>query len=60
MDSGTIHGIYTLIFMLAFIALGIWVYLPRNKQIHDDAASLPFSDTDTARDDANDESRRQN
>lgn len=59
MDTGTIHGIYTLIFMSAFIALGIWVYLPRNKQIHDDAASLPFSDTDTARD-ANDESRRQN
>ncbi len=59
MDTGTIHGIYTLIFMSAFIALGIWVYLPGNKQIHEDAASLPFSDADAAQD-ANDESRRQN
>jgi len=50
MDKGTIQGIYTLLFMLAFIAMGIWVYLPRRKKTYDDVASLPLSDTDDARD----------
>ena len=58
MDTGTIHGIYTTVFMLAFIALGIWVYLPRNRKSAEDAASLPFSD-DRESGDAADESRRQ-
>ncbi|MFZ5755689.1 MAG: cbb3-type cytochrome oxidase subunit 3 [Pseudomonadota bacterium] len=44
MDFGTIHGVYTLIFMLAFIGWGIWVFLPRNKKQYDEAASLPLSD----------------
>jgi cbb3-type cytochrome oxidase subunit 3 len=50
MDKGTIHGIYTLLFMFAFIAMGIWVYLPRRKKTYDDIAALPMSDTDDARD----------
>lgn len=49
MDQGTIHGIYTLLFMFAFIGMGIWVYLPRRKHNYDDVASLPLSDTDQAR-----------
>ncbi|MFZ5722922.1 MAG: cbb3-type cytochrome oxidase subunit 3 [Pseudomonadota bacterium] len=43
MDIGTIHGIYTLIFMLAFIGLAVFVFLPRRKKHYDDAASLPFN-----------------
>lgn len=44
MDFGTLHGIYTLLFMLTFIGMAVWVYLPRRKKTYDDAASLPFRD----------------
>ncbi len=44
MDIGTIHGIYTLIFMFAFIGMGVWVFLPRRKKNYDDAAALPLDD----------------
>lgn len=44
MDKGTIHGIYTLLFMFTFIGMAVWVYLPRRKKTYDDAASLPFHD----------------
>lgn len=57
MDLGTIHGIYTLVFMLAFIVMGVWVFLPKRRKTYDDVASLPMSDTDEARD--ADKSRRQ-
>ena len=50
MDFGTIHGIYTLIFMFAFIVMGVWVFLPKRKKTYDDVAALPMSDTDEARD----------
>ena len=46
MNIGVVHGIYTIVFMSAFIALGVWVYMPRNKKQFDDAASLPFNDAD--------------
>jgi len=49
MDQGTVHGIYTLLFMFAFIVMGVWVYLPRRKKTYDEVASLPLSDTDEAR-----------
>lgn len=49
MDQGTIHGIYTLLFMFAFIVMGVWVFLPRRKKTYDEVASLPLSDTDEAR-----------
>ena len=57
MDQGTIHGIYTLVFMFAFIGMGIWVYLPRRKHDYDEVSSLPMSDTDQARE--ADRSRKQ-
>lgn len=44
MDFGTIHGIYTLIFMLAFIVMAVWVFLPKRRKTYDDAAALPFRD----------------
>lgn len=57
MDIGTIHGIYTLVFMFAFIGLAVWAYLPGQKERHDNAASLPMDDTEAARNP--DQSRRQ-
>ena len=57
MDLGTIHGIYTLIFMTAFIALAVWVFLPRNKKTYDDIASQLLNDADERKD--ADDSRRQ-
>lgn len=57
MDIGTIHGIYTLIFMFAFIALAVFVFLPRRKKTYDDAAALPMSDVIEPKD--ADASRRQ-
>ena len=57
MDIGTIHGIYTLVFMFAFIGLAVWAYLPSQKESQDNAASLPMDDTDEAR--QPDQSRRQ-
>ena len=50
MDIGVIHGIYTIVFMSAFVALGVWVYMPRNKKQFDDAASLPFDDASEKKD----------
>lgn len=44
MDFGTVHGIYTLIFMGAFLVMAVWVFLPRRKKTYDDAAALPFKD----------------
>ena len=44
MDYGTAHGIYTLLFMFAFIVMAVWVYLPKRKKTYDDAADLPFAD----------------
>lgn len=57
MDISTVHGIYTVVFMSAFIALGVWVYLPRHRKQYDDAASLPFGDEAEKKD--ADEPRRQ-
>lgn len=50
MSLGEIHGIYTLLFMLVFIAMAIWVFLPRRKKNYDEVSSLPMQDTDDARD----------
>lgn len=59
MDIGTIHGIYTLIFMAAFIGLAVFVFWPRRKKHYDDAASLPFLGEDEKKDKkADDNSRR--
>lgn len=57
MDIGTIHGIYTVVFMLAFLVMAVWVFLPRRKHRYDDVAALPMSDV--AKPDAG-ESRERN
>lgn len=44
MDIGTIRGLGTLVVVLAFVGLALWVYSPRRKRDFDDATLLPFAD----------------
>jgi cytochrome c oxidase cbb3-type subunit 4 len=41
---GTIRGLGTVVVMVAFIGLALWVYSPRRKAEFDDARLLPFAD----------------
>ena len=44
MDIGTIRGLGTLVVVIAFIGLILWVFSPRRKAEFDDATMLPFAD----------------
>ena len=44
MDIGMIRGLGTLVVMVAFIGLALWVFSPRRKTEFDDATLLPFAD----------------
>jgi cytochrome c oxidase cbb3-type subunit 4 len=44
MDIGMIRGLGTLVVMVAFIGLALWVFSPRRKSEFDDATMLPFAD----------------
>ncbi|MBX8555921.1 cbb3-type cytochrome c oxidase subunit 3 [Pseudomonas cichorii] len=44
MDIGMIRGLGTLVVMVAFIGLALWVFSPRRKAEFDDATLLPFAD----------------
>ena len=44
MDSGTISGIVTVIFVVLFIGIVWWAYSRGNKQRFEDAGKLPFDD----------------
>jgi cytochrome c oxidase cbb3-type subunit 4 len=44
MDIGMIRGLGTLLVMVAFIGLTLWVFSPRRKSAFDDATLLPFAD----------------
>lgn len=44
MDIGTIRGLGTVVVMVAFIGLALWVFSPRRKAEFDDATLLPFAD----------------
>lgn len=39
-----IRGLGTLVVMVAFIGLALWVFSPRRKTEFDDATLLPFAD----------------
>lgn len=39
-----IRGLGTLVVMVAFIGLALWVFSPRRKSDFDDATMLPFAD----------------
>ncbi|WP_338478108.1 cbb3-type cytochrome c oxidase subunit 3 [Pseudomonas trivialis] len=44
MDIGMIRGLGTLVVMVAFIGLALWVFSPRRKAEFDEATLLPFAD----------------
>ncbi|KTC41873.1 cytochrome oxidase, partial [Pseudomonas sp. ABAC21] len=41
MDIGMIRGLGTLVVMVAFIGLALWVFSPRRKAEFDEATLLP-------------------
>jgi cytochrome c oxidase cbb3-type subunit 4 len=49
MDIGMIRGLGTLVVMIAFIGLTLWVFSPRRKAEFDDATMLPFADDPQAK-----------
>ena len=50
MDIGMIRGLGTLVVMVAFVGLTLWVYSPRRKREFDDATLLPFADEPAPKD----------
>ncbi|MHB1213359.1 MAG: cbb3-type cytochrome oxidase subunit 3 [Thiobacillus sp.] len=46
MDSGTISGIVTAVFVLVFIGIVWWAYSSSNAQSFEDAGRLPFDEDD--------------
>lgn len=44
MDIGTIRGLGTVVVMVAFIGLALWVFSSRRKKDFDEATLLPFAD----------------
>ncbi|ORC60706.1 cbb3-type cytochrome C oxidase subunit 3 [Pseudomonas floridensis] len=44
MDIGMIRGLGTLVVMVAFVGLTLWVFSPNRKAQFDDATLLPFAD----------------
>jgi cytochrome c oxidase cbb3-type subunit 4 len=44
MDINTLRGFSTLVVMIAFLGIFVWVYLIKNKSDFDEAANQPFAD----------------
>ena len=44
MDMGTIRGLGTIVVMVAFVGLAIWVFSGRRQQDFEEANLLPFAD----------------
>ena len=42
MDAGTLRGLFTVVVMVAFIALVIWACRRRRKAHFDEMAQMPF------------------
>ena len=49
MDINTLRGLSTLLLLVAFIGLVVWVYSGRRKKDFDEAAQLPFEDEEAHR-----------
>ncbi|MFN3749747.1 MAG: cbb3-type cytochrome oxidase subunit 3 [Thiobacillus sp.] len=47
MDSGTVSGIVTVVFIVVFIGIVWWAYSKDNKQRFEDAGKLPFAEDDS-------------
>lgn len=48
MDSGTISGIVTALFLFVFLGIVWWAYSRGNRQRFEDAGRLPFDDDPVA------------
>lgn len=48
MDSGTVSGIVTALFILVFIGIVWWAYSKGNRQRFEDAGRLPFAEDETS------------
>jgi Cbb3-type cytochrome oxidase, subunit 3 len=48
MDIGMIRGLGTVVVMVAFVGLALWVFNPRRKKDFDEATQLPFADDPVA------------
>ncbi len=46
MDSGTVSGIVTVVFILVFIGIVWWAYSKGNKDRFEDAGRMPFDEDD--------------
>jgi len=44
MDIGMIRGLGTVVVLVAFVGLALWVFNPRRKKDFDEATQLPFAD----------------
>lgn len=44
MDSGTIHGIVTILMMVIFVAIVWWAFSKHTQERFRKAANLPFAD----------------
>ncbi|WP_150573661.1 cbb3-type cytochrome oxidase subunit 3 [Pseudomonas fluorescens] len=44
MDIGMIRGLGTVVVLVAFVGLALWVFSPRRKRDFDEATQLPFAD----------------
>ena len=49
MDSGTISGIVTAVFIVVFIGIFWWAFSKRNKQHFEDAGRIPLDDDTPAK-----------
>lgn len=48
MNSGTLSGIVTVLFIMVFIGIVWWAYSKGNRQRFEEAGKLPFVEDDTS------------
>jgi len=46
MDINTWRGIFTILALIAFVAVWVWAWSRKRKSAFDEAANLPFADDD--------------
>lgn len=44
MDVNTVRAVFTLLALLAFVAVAVWAYSSKNKARFEEDALLPFAD----------------
>ena len=46
MDAGFMHGLWTVLLLVAFVAIVAWAWSSRRRQDFDEAARLPLEEDD--------------